>query len=305
MVERIFSEWHEKHTRLWGKQPLRFKHTLHTSELFSLETLAALIDRYPREHYSLMSVGARNERRLWAENSREEMSGAQIIAAICKGRFWLNLRRTNDIDPRYAEFLDQMFEEIGGRIKDQDGFPMRSLGILISSPTAHVYYHADLPNQSLWQIRGRKRVYIYPPADPFITGEDLERISIQEVEVDMPYFDWYDEHAAVFELVAGEMLHWPLNAPHRVENLGELNISVSTEYWSTESSRRYRLNMANGALRHILKLAPRGRATSGPAFIAKSLLWSAVSRTGWLERVRARRRADALRSEYVELADRG
>ena len=52
----------------------------------------------------------------------------------------------------------------------------RNAGILISSPNAQVYYHADLPGQSLWQIRGTKRVYIYPPVAPFLTPEQIERI---------------------------------------------------------------------------------------------------------------------------------
>ena len=291
MTSLIFNDWQAKDSRLWDKQPLRLKHSLHQSSLFSLENLAQLIDDYPREHYSLMRVGARSADKLWMESTRERLRGADIIEEIRQGRFWLNLRRTNDVDGRYAAVLDQMFSEIGSHVTDQDGFPSRSMGILVSSPTAQVYYHADLPNQSLWQISGRKRVYVYPSADPFITGEDLERIGIYEVEVDMPYSGWYDEYATVFDLSPGEMLHWPLNSPHRVENLGELNVSITTEYWSKACSRKYRLNMANGALRHIFGMKPRETQPAGPSFIAKSFVWSAVYRTGWLEKVRAERAA--------------
>lgn len=291
MTANIFSDWQAKHTQLWGKQPLRLHHTLHDCDLFSLGALADLIDAYPRQHYSLMKVGDRNADKIWLESGGERLKGSDVIREIREGRLWLNLRRANDVDTRYAALLDRMFDEIGGHVADQDGFPERSLGILISSPDAQVYYHADLPNQSLWQVSGRKRVFVYPSAEPFISGEDLERISLFEVEVDMPYATWYDEHAVVFDLEPGEMLHWPLNAPHRVENLGDLSVSITTEYWSKACSRKYRLNMANGAMRRIFGISPDSDRTTGAGFFAKSVLWSAIYRTGWLDKVRAERKA--------------
>ena len=46
----------------------------------------------------------------------------------------------------------------------------------------------------------------------------------------MPYADWYDRYAQVFDLEPGQMLNWPLNAPHRVENLNFANISMTVYY---------------------------------------------------------------------------
>ena len=40
-------------------------------------------------------------------------------------------------------------------------------------PGARVYYHADLPGQLLWQIAGRKRVWLYPGGAPFLTERHL------------------------------------------------------------------------------------------------------------------------------------
>ena len=94
------------------------------------------------------------------------------------------------------------------------------------------------PGQSLWQIRGTKRVYLYPPVAPFLTPEQIERIILSGVEVDMDYAPWYDEHAAVFDLKPGEMLHWPLNSPHRVDNHDCLNVSLTTEYWTDPIRRK-------------------------------------------------------------------
>ncbi|MGE0854913.1 MAG: hypothetical protein AB7L18_02365, partial [Hyphomicrobiaceae bacterium] len=272
-----------------GKAPLRIEHRLNSHPLYSLDALADLIDTYPRAHYSLVHMGAQKERRLWREGEIGGMSGRQVIEAISKGRMWLNMRNIGAVDQRYREVLDQIFEEVRQHVPGYVTYA-RTSGILISSPNAQVYYHMDLPGQSLWQIHGRKRVYLYPDKPPFLTFEQLERISLFEVEVDIPYEPWYDEHAKVFEIGGGEMLHWPLNAPHRVENLDCLNVSMTTEYWTETIRRRQMINMANGILRHKMGLNPRSVATSGPGFWAKAALQAGVRRAGLLKKERKARR---------------
>ncbi len=285
----IINDWQPYHGALWGRHPLRLSHNLHTSELFARDTLIDLIDRYPREHYSIIHTATAEEQRQWREGDLNDLSGEQVFDAVEAGRLWLNLRCTDRVDARYRELLAGMFTEIATHTGATD-FPLTSLGILISSPRARVYYHSDLPNQSLWQISGRKTVWIYPPAEPFLSSEDLERIAIFELEVDMDYHDWYDDFATKFELEPGQMLHWPLNAPHRVTNHDCLNISVTTEYWANDARLNQRINMANGTLRHRFGLSPASRATSGPGFWAKSVLNAVVSRTGLLDELRRKAR---------------
>lgn len=283
-MRQIFTDWQEKHARLWGRHPIRLSHSLHESELFSRDALIDLVARYPREHYSVIHMGAGDER-YWKEGEFGARDGAAMFEAIEAGRLWLNLRCADTVDAAYRSLLDQMFTEIAAHTGRSD-FPMASLGILVSSPDAQVYYHSDLPNQSLWQIAGRKRVWVYPNTEPFLSDQDLERIAIFEKEVDLAYEPWYDEHAVSFDLEPGQMLHWPLNAPHRVQNLGCLNVSVTTEYWAADARLAHQVNMANGTLRHGLGFSPTNRATSGPGFWARRALNAVVSRTGWLEKVR-------------------
>lgn len=288
-TEPIFTNWTARHTAGWASEPLRIEHRLDKHPLYSLDALADLIDNYPREHYALVHMGAQKERRLWREGDIAGMPGHAVIEAISKGRMWLNLRNVSLVDARYREVLDQIFEEVRQRVPGYDTY-QRTCGILISSPNAQVYYHMDLPGQSLWQMHGKKRVYLYPDKAPFLTFEQLERIALYEVEVDIPYEPWYDQHASVFEIGGGEMLHWPLNAPHRVENLDCLNVSMTTEYWTEHVRRRQMINMANGILRHKLGLKPRSIATSGPAFWAKAALQAGVRRAGLLQKARKSRR---------------
>lgn len=285
MSEAIFTDWTDETTRAWANEPLRLKHRLHADPLFSMDGLAELIDSYPRQHYSLVQVGTPGQRRLWREGEIGRMSGARVIEAIANGRMWLNLRNVGSVDPRFAALRDRLFGEIAERVPGFHALAS-TMGILISSPKAEVYYHMDLPGQSLWQIHGKKRVYVYPAEPPFRRDEDLERIALYQVEVDIPFDPAYDKHARVFEIEGGEMLHWPLNAPHRVENLDCLNVSMTTEYWTEPIRRSQMINLANGILRHKLGVTPRSRATSGPGFWAKAALQAGVKRSGLLQKAR-------------------
>lgn len=290
MSSSIFTDWTADHTARWVSAPLRLSHRLSQHPLYSLDALAELIEGYPREHYALVEMGPQgSSRRLWREGDIGGLSGADVVEAIRRGRMWLNLRNVSQVDRRYRDVLDQIFEEVRANVPGYETYD-RTCGILISSPCAQVYYHIDLPGQSLWQLHGRKRVYLYPAAAPYLTGEQLERIALYEVEVDIPYDESYEAAASVFEIGPGEMLHWPLNAPHRVENLDCLNVSMTTEHWTEDIRRSQIVNMANGILRDKLGWAPRSRRLSGPGFYAKAVLQAGVKRAGLLQKARKARR---------------
>lgn len=284
MSEEILT-WDEKHASLWGNQPVKLQHNLHTSPLFSQDTLAQLIEVYPRGAYSIVHVGDRNGERIWREGDIGGLSGAQVIEAIAAGRMWLNLRRVQRIDKRYSDILEQILDEFRA-IAGMPAATTRNAGILISSPNAQVYYHADIPGQSLWQIRGVKRVYVYPPTAPFLTPEQFERVILTGLEVSMDYAPWYDDYAVVTDLQPGEMMHWPLHSPHRVDNHDCLNVSLTIEYWTDPIRRTVMMKSGNAVLRSKLGITPQSHATTGPGFWVKAALQAGVRRAGLLEKQR-------------------
>ncbi len=301
MSDTIFGPWSDDDRNDWGHKPQALQHRLHKDPLFSLDALGALIDDYPRQHYALVEVGAAgSDRRLWREGEIGSLTGVQVIEAIKQGRMWLNLRNVGKLVKDYRELLAQIFDEIGAEIPGYDTYDQTS-GILISSPKAQVYYHIDLPGQSLWQLHGRKRVYVYPIDPPFLSEKQLEQIALYEVEVDIPYEKWYDEHADVFDVEPGQMLHWPLNAPHRVENFDSLNVSMTMEYWSDAIRRSNMINVANGLLRDKVGYRPRQRSLTGPAFYAKAALQAGVRRSGLLKKERKARRPVSFRLDGARL----
>lgn len=272
MSGSIFTNWPPQTADLFGRHIVKLQHCLHESPLFTDEALAALIENYPRKNYDLAFMGKPGEpRHLWREGEIGSAKGHDIIDAIKTGRMWINLRRVMEVDERYAALLKSIYDELEARVPHFETFK-HNFGILISSPNAQVYYHADVPGQSLWQIRGRKRVWVYPNSAPFLRPDQIEAIVLNMTEEEIAYEPWYDDYAEVIDLEPGEMLHWPLNAPHRVVNHDVLNVSITTEHWTADIRKVYAVNYANGVLRRRFGIKNPARHFDGVGPYAKAAL---------------------------------
>lgn len=274
MLDAIITDWKPEYAERYEEEILLMHHRLHQSELFTKEALGDLIDRYPDEHYGLNTMGYDPENPKWREGTIDGCPGETVIEAIEHGRMWLNLRCAEKVDARYAKLLEDMFAEFEGRVPGLSTFKQK-LGILISSPKVQVFYHCDIPGQSLWQIHGEKRVYVYPNKAPFLQQRDLETVILGETEEEIPYTRQFDESAAVLDLEPGDMVNWPLNCPHRVENKDSLSISLTTEHWTSGIRKNYAVNFANGVLRRRLGLENLSPSISGPAVYPKMALAAA------------------------------
>ena len=285
MTQTVFHNWKPEHSRLWGKSPLVQQHNLHKSDLFTDEALAELIENYPRKDYSLVIPGRQDEEhhKQWREGDIGEASGKEVLQAIKDGFLWINLRNLHKNSPRFRDLRRQIITEMqqnvpGLYVKEAE------ITLLITSPGAQTYYHCDVPGQSLWHIRGRKKAYIYPATDPFMPEATLERVIMQETEEEIPFESWFDDHALVVDMEPGMMAHWPQFAPHRVENYDSLNVSITTEHWTTQIERQYKVRYANGLLRRNFGITPQSLATTGTAYAAKAVLQSLWRRSGLARR---------------------
>jgi len=288
MSERIFTKFDDKDAIMWGNEPVCVGHSLHQNPLFSSDTLAELIESYPRSSYGIFSMGSqKNEAWYWRQGDLDGMKGKDVLEAIKRGRLWLNLRNVNQVDKRYAKLLDDLMDELAERMP---GFKAKrkNCGILVSSPMAQVYYHVDLPGQLLFQIAGRKKLYFYPAHKPFITHEQLEHTAITGLGVDIKFEPWYDEYARVQDFEPGEMVHWPHFAPHRVVNYEVMNISMTVDFSTDPILRAQMVNYANGILKHGLGWTPRSRGITGVPFWTKAVLQKTLRDVPWIKKKKTR-----------------
>jgi hypothetical protein len=275
----LIADWQPQHEVLFGRHAIKLQHRLANSGLFTRQALAALIERCPQHDLGLEAMdGEGSSRRLFGELGG--VSGNDAIAAIERGRMWMNIRRVMDWAPEYRQLLDKVFNEFEARMPGLKTFK-RNIGVLISSPNMQVNYHADIQGQSLWQISGVKSVHLYPATDVFVDPRNIEKILLRETTEQMPYHRWFDEHVTVFDLHPGEMLTWPLYAPHRVVNHDCLNVSVTMEHWTDEIWRSYAVHYGNGVLRRTLGLGnPSTRADGLSVYpkAAAALAWKKLGK---------------------------
>lgn len=252
----IIGDWTPEKARAFTKQNLVFQHGLHERPMFGDAGLEELLDRYPRDKLGVFTMGEDPVAwTTWRKGSAGTLSGSKLLEAAQAGRIWLNLRATNRYLPDYAALAGEIFAEkeqmTGARTLKHD------VGMLISSANAQVFYHLDVPLVSLWQLRGQKKVWVYPVAAPYVGQEVLERIVLKETAEQFTFDPAWDAGAQAFDLTPGTMVTWSQNAPHRIENGPMLNVSLSIEFMTPAALMRANVIYANGVLRRRLGARPR------------------------------------------------
>lgn len=240
--------WTPEQFAVLEKAVLLAEHRLHETGLFTDEALAALIDKHPEEYLTISTMGSDDNKFEWIEGERNGVAADVLLNTVKEGKLWINLIRLMDFDEDYRKLVNSVYDELERNVT---GFKAqhRTANLLISSPNAIVYYHVDIPVNMLWHLRGRKRVWVYPYDDRFVSQINMERLVAGEMSEDMPYEPWFKDFALSFDVEPGQILTWPQNTPHHVTNLEGLNVSLSTEHRNPVAKRRVNVHHANRLLR--------------------------------------------------------
>ena len=256
MAEHLIPDWTDAHRKDFRKAPLLWQHKVHESPLFSDEKLIELIEKHPRDlaDFCTMNEGA-DDMSSWRGGDPGNHSGEDLLKAVRTGRLWINLRKTFNIHPEYKALLDSVIDELKAL---NPGFSPVSMmgGLLISSPTAGVPYHIDRSDVMLWHLRGHKRVWVYPIDEETMPEYEVEEILLHDHNDDVPYTKTMDKKAEVYDLEPGQAACWPLHAPHRVLNLGDMNVSIAMEYSPFSTIMQNGAQITNGILRRRLGMNP-------------------------------------------------
>ena len=282
MAENILVDWGPEDSASLGSRVVRSRHSLAEDGQFEDEALIRLIDAHPDEASYVYVMGHdKMNYSEWQLAENPNLSTAELLDAIRRGMLWLNLVNMEEHNDEWRQRIDALFDELEDR---SPGFRalQRAANLIVSSPDAMVHYHADAECNLLWHLRGRKQVWVYPVEERFASPEQLEMIFAREKEEDLPYEEAFDADAESFELRPGDVVAWPHNSPHRVENIEGLNVSLTTLYYSPEAQRRERVFLANKFFRSITPFDFRSTETEGlrPAF--KSLVFRVMRKLGWV-----------------------
>lgn len=260
-----------------------FKHKFAESGLFTDEKLAELIERYPREYYMLNTMTAQGDKPEWRSGEINNVSGEKVLQALTEGRIWLALRRFDVVCPQYDELVSDAFSDIEKLQPGLNTFKHNS-SMLISSPGARVLYHADIPYVSLFHVRGRKKLWLYDAQNKdHLPDHTLEGIILKETEEEIGYNEAWDAVADEVVLEPGTALSWELNAPHRVDNLDGLNVSITTDYFTDFAQKKYGVYFANGAMRRKFGFKPKSTKVDGIGAYAKCAAALALKKSGMMK----------------------
>lgn len=237
-------------------QPLIFQHKLLDTDEFTEDAIARRLETHPDE---LTDV---NINEIYEDGTckvrtgvRGNLSGQELLAQVKAGRLWINLRQAFVRDGNEDSLAERFFRELEGHNR---GLKVRSIyaNLLISGPQARVPYHADTPGVILMHLIGRKRLWLYPNSGKFLEDQAMERVALRETTEDLPFDPAWDNEAFIADLEPGMALSWPFNAPHRVDNLGTFNVSLSCEYMTWEGRLRHGVYYTNGTLRRRFGMTP-------------------------------------------------
>ena len=239
------------------------QHRMHELDMFSDNSLIELLDRHPRQNLGINTMGTDPvQHNQWQEGRAGQLDAEQLFTAANEGRIWLNLRRVMDHHPEYAMLVNDLYEELESTCPGLATYN-RSANMLISSPTAIVYYHLDCPVNMLWHLRGSKRVWAYPLETGIVSDETIEGVLCGEKSEELEFQSQWDDLAVSYDLKPGEMITWPQHTPHRVVNTGGLNVSLSTEHMTRSAARRNNIYLANRYFRQFLPGNFRSTQLSG------------------------------------------
>jgi len=279
----VLVPWSQDQFQAFGFRPLVAAHRLNELTLFQEENLITVLDRYPRELLQVFTMGTDpSHPEDWQLVDSSGLSGEELYHTLSLGRLWFNLRHIESVDHRYRQLIDGLYGVLNKRCPHFHSLKTSGT-LIISSPDAMVYYHIDAPANILWHIEGKKRVWIYPAYDHRFAPQDLvEDVFADAIDENLPYVREFDESAQVFDPKPGEVLSWPQAAPHRVENLGTINISLATYYVTEETEHRRLVYVANRFFRNICGLPMRSAKFTGIMATAKTLGYRLCHRAGFV-----------------------
>lgn len=275
----MLSGWTAAKTAAFQKEIMSFKHNLKQTGLFTDEALIDLIERHPSKNLDVCTMGAPNDPvypNKFRTGDFRNVSGKTLLEAVKAGCVWVNLREAMNIHADYKKALDAIYGELAKKTGNK-AFNPRG-GILISSPVARVPYHFDKTETILWHIRGKKRVFIYPQSQKFISDSDYEDVIANDLNDDLPYNLAFDADAKVIELEEGMAATWPLNSPHRVDNQS-FCVSVTTEYSTRQSGIKNAAMLTNAVLRKRFGMEPSYEKDGELARQIKAVMGRVISKT--------------------------
>jgi hypothetical protein len=288
---QVIQQDREAFRRHFNRKSYSFKHDLGGHELFDLERLIGLAQRVAERRNSWGPHGDA----YWDLGDKKvdssphtgprAMTIASAVEKIGTSQAWIFVKHV-EREPGYRELLERCMcdcLELSGREVFRKIKWFEAI-VFITSPKRLTPYHIDRECSWLLQIAGQKQLHVFDPDDRVVTPEE-ELEAYWRGKKRGQYKPELEHRATVYQLVPGEGVHIPVNAPHWIENGDNVSISLNVNFQFKESELGdlYRANYflrrlgiaprqpGQGAWRDRCKSALVGLAYSTKRFQSRSL----------------------------------
>lgn len=235
----------------FDRRPFYVEARISDDPAFSLDHLVEVSKRLPPEcvEYNVGNVPIHLRPEL---TPRSGLSASETIRRIEECGSWLVLKEVERV-PAFAELMNDLLDVVEPHARRLVGRTFRRHAfVFVSSPNAVTPFHMDPEHNFLLQVRGQKTVHMWDPEDRRVISEaDLERFHAHFTHRNLPYREDFETTAYRLKLLPDQGLHFPVTAPHWVQNGPEVSISLSVTFRSEASARRERLHRMNARLRAL------------------------------------------------------
>ncbi len=230
------------------RRPFLVDHVHHEDPRLTLDAVVELALQLPPEsvEYNTGDLHVNQDPKAVVDNG---LGIRETLSQMGQKNSWMVLKNIERA-PAYAALLRRSLAAMApevrqavGAVSDVEGF------IFVSSPSAVTPFHNDPEHNFLFQVQGTKTVRIWDVDDRVVVTEALLEAACAGAHRNLPHRPEYDDRAQVFELQPGVGLHFPVQAPHWVENGPEVSISYSFTFRSPLSHGQRKVRFVNGLLR--------------------------------------------------------
>jgi hypothetical protein len=256
------------------ERPAEFAHHLHEDSRLTIEAVADLADRLPRDSV-IYDTAAQPLLVPQGGPPRGALARpGDVIRNLGSANAWLTLLNI-EADPDYADLMNSALDALEAGFRSREKMRNRVGFIFVSSPNSVTPAHFDIEHSLLMQVTGTKTVSFGHFETEAARWHEVERYwdgSHGRIESLPP-------ELASFPLTPGRGVYIPPIAPHWVHNGPACSLSVTLTYFTAASERENLIEAFNARLRQ-LHLKPRHPGRSAPADMAKVAIMRAKALPG-------------------------
>jgi len=264
------------------REPFKFEHKLMGHPALSLENLARVIPKLPKEQ--VMYSGRLLETSDNFEKTFRQRPVDQSIEETIE-----NIRHSDSYIMVSSPQVDASFAPLHKQLVSDVEVLMRERGVgtapvtpmlylFIASPNSVTPFHIDRYSTFLMQFRGSKKVHVSMPWDERVVTDKDREAYVAYANTGLPWSPEKDAYSTAFDFSPGEALHIPFVAGHHVRN-GSEDVSISMSIiFNTPQTMAWRgaLNFNHRARKAIgsLGVNPSKVGVSPLRDSAKAKAWS-------------------------------